>query len=105
MDQSLCNSRLPDIIASSCLIEESNYLACDMLSSCLLMVHDTRTCRQDNVAKLTTWQQLHHPFFQVSELNVVTGRDDTSLIEAAIELDDYFAISMIVHFFEFANVT
>jgi len=105
MRQSLCNSHFPDSIASSCLVEESNDLAGDVLSSCLLMVHNASTRRQDNVAKLSTWQQLHHPFFQISKLNVVAGRDDTSLIEAAIELDDYFAVSMIVHFFEFANVT
>jgi hypothetical protein len=105
MHQGLCNSRLPDVIASSCLVEESNDLACDMLSSCLLMVHNASACRQDNVAELSTWQQLHHPFFQISQLNVVAWRDDTSLVEAAIELDDYFTVPMIIHFFEFANVT
>lgn len=69
------------------------------------MVHNAGTGSQNDIAKLSTWQQLHHPFFQIPKLNVVAWRNDTSLVEAAIELDNDLAVSMIVHFLEFAYVT
>ena len=38
-------------------------------------------------------------------MNVVARGDDPRLVKTAIELNDNFAISVVVHFFEFANVT
>ena len=70
----------------------------------LLVVHNPSTRCQHNVAKLTTWQQLDDPLFEVSQLDIVSRRDDTGLINAAVELNDDFAIAVIINFFELANV-
>ena len=75
-----------------------------MLSSRLLVVHDTGTGSQDDVAELTRWQELDDPLLEVSELDVVAGGDDAGLVEAAVELDDDFAGAVVVDFFEFADV-
>jgi len=75
-----------------------------VLSSRLLVVHDTGTGSQDDVAELTRWQELDDPLLEVSELDVVAGGDDAGLVEAAVELDDDFAGAVVVDFFEFADV-
>ena len=87
-----------------CLVEEANDLTSNMLSSSLLVVHNTSAGRKDNVAKLTRRQQLDNPLLEISKLNVVAGRDDTGLVETSVELDDNLAIAMVVNFLEFANV-
>lgn len=42
------------VLHLSSLVEEPNDLPRDMLPSCLLMVHNASTCRQDDVAELST---------------------------------------------------
>lgn len=69
------------------------------------MVHDTRASSQNDVSELTRRQQLHHPFLEVSKLDVVSWRDDTGLVEAAIQLDDDFTRPVVVNFFKLANIT
>jgi hypothetical protein len=86
------------------LVEESQNLASDMLSPCLLVVHDTRRCSQDNMTELTRRQKVDDPLLQVRELDVIAWRDDTTLVEAAVKLDDDLAVAMVVNFFELANV-
>lgn len=76
-----------------------------MLSPCLLMIHNASACSQDNVPELSTWQELHHPLLQIPKLNVVAWRNDTCLVEATIELDDDLAVSMIINFLKFADIT
>jgi hypothetical protein len=38
-------------------------------------------------------------------LDIVSRRDDAGLVKAAIELDNYLAISMIIDLFKLANVS
>ena len=68
------------------------------------MIHNTGARCQDHISKLSTRKQLHHPLLEVFELDIVSGRNDTGLVEAAVELNDDLAISVIVNFFELANV-
>ena len=63
-------------------VEEPQNLASDVFSPGLLMIHDASRCGEDDVAKLTRRQKLDNPLLQVAELNVVSGRDDTGLVEA-----------------------
>ena len=53
---------------------------------------------------MTRWQQLDDPLLQVSKLDVVSWRDDSGLVESAVELDDDLAGSVVVDFLELANV-
>lgn len=46
------------------------------------MVHDTSRGGEDDVSELTGWEQTDNPLLELTELNVVAGRDNTSLVEA-----------------------
>lgn len=52
-----------------------------MLTSGFLVVHDTGRGSQNDVAELTRRKELDNPFLKLTELDVVTGADDTSLVE------------------------
>lgn len=54
-----------------------------MLATSLLVVHDTSRGGEDDVSELTGWEQTDNPLLELTELNVVAGRDDTGLVEAA----------------------
>jgi hypothetical protein len=69
------------------LVEEADDLARHMLATGLLLVHDTGGGGEDNVAELTGGEQLDNPLLELGEADVVAGRDDTALVEAAVELD------------------
>ena len=86
------------------LVEETKDLSCNVFPSCFLVIHDTGTGSQDNVTELTRWQQLDNPLLKITKLNVVTRRDDTSLVESAVELNNDLAVSVVIDFFEFANI-
>jgi hypothetical protein len=73
---------LHSIFGQQHLVEETNDLASNVLATGLLVVHDTSTGGQDNVAELTRGQQLDNPLLEVTELDVVAGGDDTGLVEA-----------------------
>jgi nitrogen regulatory protein PII len=86
------------------LVEETKNLASNVLPPGLLVVHDTGRGGKDNVTELTRGQQLDNPLLHVAELDVVAGRDDTGLVDAAVELDDDLAVAVVVDLLEFANV-
>ena len=92
-----------------------------MFPPSLFVIHDTSGGSEDDVSELTRWQELNNPFLEVTELNVVAGADDTGLVDAAIlldrslrrksacilpsiELDDDFAVAVVINFLELANV-
>jgi hypothetical protein len=63
------------------LVEEADDLAGDVLPSGLFVIHDTSRCGQNDIAELTSWQQLDDPLLEIGQTDVVAGRDDTSLVE------------------------
>lgn len=87
-----------------CLIEETDDLASNVLSSGLLVVHDASAGGEDNVAELTRWQQFDDPLLEIAELAVVSRRDDTSLVETTVKLNNDLSVSVVIDFFELANV-
>lgn len=86
------------------LVEETNDLARDVLATGLLVVHDTGGGGEDDVAELTGREQLDNPLLELGETDVVAGRDDTGLVETAVELDNDLAGSVVVNLLELANV-
>ena len=64
------------------LVEEADDLSCNVLASCLLVVHDTSRGREDDVSELTGRKELDDPLLEIGETNVVSWGDDTSLVEA-----------------------
>lgn len=87
-----------------CLVEETEDLASNVLSAGLLVVHDTSRGGKDNVTELTGRKELDNPLLHVLELDVVAGRDDTSLVETSVKLDDNLAVAVVVNLLELANV-
>ncbi len=61
-------------------------------------------CENDET-KLTSRQQLDHPLLEIRETNVESRRDNTSLVETAIQLYDNLARPMIINFLELADVS
>lgn len=76
-----------------------------MLTSGLLVVHDSSTGGEDNVSKLTRWKQLDNPLLKILEGDVVAGGDDTSLVETAVELNHDLAVAVVINLLEFTNVS
>ena len=87
------------------LVEEAEDLAGDVLAAGLLVVHDTSGGGQDDETELTGGKELLHPLLHILELDVVARGDDTSLVEAAVKLDDDLAVAVVVNLLELANVT
>lgn len=92
-----------------------------MLASCLLVVHDTSRGCENDVSELTRRQKLDNPLLEIGEADIVSGGDNTSLVEAiielaagrqegdlrllpAVQLDDNLARSVIIDFLKFANI-
>lgn len=75
-----------------------------MLAAGLLVVHDTSGGGQDDETELTGREKLLDPLLHILELDVVAGRDDTGLVETAVELDDDLAVAVVVNLLELANV-
>jgi hypothetical protein len=93
------------LVSRPFLVEEANDLARDVLAAGLLVVHDTGRGGEDDVAELTGREQLDNPLLELGETDVVAGRDDSDLVEAAVELNNDLAGSVVVDLLELANVT
>jgi hypothetical protein len=87
------------------LVEEANDLAGNVLASGLLVVHDTSRGGEDDIAELTGREQLDNPLLELREADVVAGGDDTSLVQAAVELDDDLAGSVVVDLLELSDIS
>lgn len=105
-------------------VEETDDLASDVLSSGLLVVHDTSGGGEDDVAELTRGKKADDPLLEVTKLHVVARADDTGLVEAAhvsvsivqaiphaftlnipaVELDDDLAVAVVIDLLELADV-
>lgn len=75
-----------------------------MLAAGLLLVHDAGRGGEDDVAELTGGEELDNPLLKLVEADVVAGRDDTALVEAAVELDDDLAGAVVVDLLKLANI-
>ena len=91
-------------VVCGCLVEETKDLAGNVLPPGLLVVHDTGGGGEDDVTELTRGKQLDDPLLEVTELDVVAGRDDTGLVDAAVELDDDLAVAVVIDLLKLANV-
>ena len=86
-------------------VEETENFTTDMLSSGLLVVHDTLVGSQNNKTELSRGEDLVNKVLEVLELEVETGRDNTALVKTSVELNNNFAISSIIDNFELVDVT
>lgn len=86
------------------LVNETQDLTGNVLSSGLLVVHDTSRGSQDNVTKLSGGQQVVSPSLNVANLDVESGGDDTTLVQSTVQLNDDLAGSVVVNVLELTDV-
>src|SRR5271156_2980723 len=63
-------------------IEEPNDLARNVFPSCLFVIHNSGRGGENNISELTGGEELNDPFFEVTELNIVARRDDTTFVQS-----------------------
>ena len=86
------------------LVNETQDLTRDVLSSGFFVVHNTSRGGQNDVTKLSGWQQVFSPLFNVSNLDVESWGNDTTLVQSTVQLDNDLTGSVVVDVFEFTNV-
>lgn len=87
------------------LVKVSENLATSVLATGLLVVHDAVGGGQDDEAELTRRKQVVDPVLHLGQFDVVAGRDDTTLVQAAIQLNDNLSSTMVIDDFKFTNIT
>lgn len=68
------------------------------------MVHDTSRGGHDNVAESTRGHEHGDPALNLAEGNVEARRDDTTLVDTAVKLDNDFAVTVVVNLFKLVDV-
>ena len=92
-------------MTSQYLIEVTEDLTTSVLTTSFFVVHDTVGGGQDEETELTRGQQVTNPLFHSVELDIETGRNDTTLVQTTVELDNNLSSAMVIDDFEFINVT
>lgn len=93
-----------DILLNN-LVEETEDLSSNVSSSGLLVVHDSGRSGQDDVTKLSRRQQVLDPLLHIINFDVESGRNDTTLVESAVQLDNDLAGSVVINVGELVDVT
>ena len=69
------------------------------------MVHDTQRSRQDEISELTRGQKVGGPLLDLAQRQIEARRDDTTLVDAANELNHHLSAAMVVDDLELPNVS
>lgn len=93
-----------EYIQSKSSIEESENFSTDMSFSAFLMGEDALVGCEDEVTELSGREDAAGPLFEVSEDDIVPGRDDTALVDSSQKLNDNLLASVVVDDFELTNV-
>ena len=86
------------------LVDETQDLTRNVLSSGLLVVHDTSRGGQDDVTELSGRQQVVGPSLDVANLDVESWGDDTTLVQSTGQLHNNLSGSVVIDVLELANV-
>ncbi|EEQ39429.1 40S ribosomal protein S22 [Clavispora lusitaniae ATCC 42720] len=86
------------------LVNETQDLTRNVLSSGLFVVHDTSRGGQDNVTELSGWQQVVSPSLDVANLDVESWGDDTTLVQSTGQLNNNLTGSVVIDVFELTDV-
>ena len=89
----------------TCSVEEAEDLTTDMLGTGLVVVHDTLVGGKDDNTELTRGKDSSAEVLELVEGEIETGRDNTALVEAAVEVDNDLATAGIIDNLELVDVT
>ena len=87
------------------LIEESQYFASRLFASGFFVGHDPVGSTDENVTKLTRGKKIDNPLLDLIDLDIETGTNHTTFIDASSQFHDNLAGSVGVNDLEFSNVT
>lgn len=76
-----------------------------MLSTGLLVVHDTSGGGKDDVTELTRGKKVSNPVLNVVDLDVEAGGDDTNLVKTAVKENSDLTGTVVIDELEVINVT
>ena len=76
-----------------------------MLSSGLLVIHDSGGGGKDEVSELTGWKKSVGVLLQIVKTDVESWRDDGGLVEASGEVDDDLSGAVVVDDLELSDVS
>lgn len=62
-----------------------------MLSLGFFVVHDTVGGSENDVSELSGWEDVVDELLEVLELEVVSGGDNTALVQSAVQVNNDFA--------------
>ena len=79
-------------------------LSGNVLATSLLVVHDTSRGGQNDVTERTSGEEQVDPVFDLGQLDVESGRDDSGLVDTTVELNDDLARSVVVNLLELLDV-
>jgi hypothetical protein len=71
----------------------------------LLVVHDSVRSSHDDVSELPGRHKVGGPSLDLVELDVEARRDDATLVDPAVQVDDDLAVAAIVDDLELSNVS
>ena len=85
-------------------VEESDNFSTDVSLSGFLVGEDALVGGEDDVTELSGGEDVAGPLLELAEGDVVSGGDDTALVETSREFNDNLVGPVVVDNFKFANV-
>lgn len=75
-----------------------------MLAACLLQVHDTLRGGDHNMSELARRQKVGDDLLGVSDLDIESRRNNTTLVQAADQVHDNLATAVVIDQGDISNV-
>jgi hypothetical protein len=75
-----------------------------VFSSGFFVIHDTERCSQNKVSKLFRWENIGAELIETRQNDIVSGTDNTALVDSSNEFYNNLSRSVVIYNFEFSNV-
>jgi hypothetical protein len=86
------------------LVEVAKNLATSAFAPGFFVIHDTVGRCEHDVTELTRGEQILNPLFDVFQFDVEAWADHSALVDAANQVYNDFAITVVVNYLKLANV-
>lgn len=86
-------------------VEVAEDLTTDVLSLGFFVVHDTVGSGENDISELSWGEDVVDELLEVLEFKIVSGWDDSALVQSAVQLNNDLACSLVVNDFKLVDVT
>lgn len=86
-------------------VEVSEHLASNVLFLCFGVIHYSVGRGQDDATELSARKNVGDELLEVLDLEVVSGRDDSALVQPTVQLNDDLSVPLVVDDFELVDVS